>query len=187
MIQETSQWAYARAVQNLGAKQKEVLDALRYFPDATNAEIAVRLGWPVNRITPRILELRKMELVFDAGRRRCKVTGSTAHCWKAKHPVLPEAFTNRAAHGSAAAERQADDMLLILFCNRREAQDGPLVLQEKVPDEIVFVQTLHDDDDATRGLKVPLLSGASEKRTAEDEIISSERGSLVEVLCRYSP
>ena len=32
------------------------------------------------------------------------------------------------------------------------------------------------------GLKVPLLSGASEKRATGDEIISSERGSLVEVL-----
>ena len=32
-----------------------------------------------------------MGLILDAGRRRCKVTGSTAHCWKAKHPVLPPA------------------------------------------------------------------------------------------------
>jgi hypothetical protein len=88
---DTSLWAYAQASQNLGAKQKEVLDALRFFPDATNAEIAAHLKWPVNRITPRILELRKMELVFDAGRRTCKVTGSTAHAWRAKHPVLPPA------------------------------------------------------------------------------------------------
>jgi DNA-binding MarR family transcriptional regulator len=95
MIQDTSLWAYARATQNLGKKQKEVLDALRYFPDATNAEIAQKLGWPINRVTPRIKELRSKEygeLVFDAGRRTCKVTGSTAHAWKAKHPVLPEAF-----------------------------------------------------------------------------------------------
>jgi hypothetical protein len=88
---DTSLWAYQVASKNLGAKQKEVLDALRFFPDATNAEIAEHLKWPVNRITPRILELRNMELVFDAGRRGCKVTGSTAHAWKAKHPVLPPA------------------------------------------------------------------------------------------------
>jgi hypothetical protein len=69
-----------------------VLDMLRYFPNATNAELAAKMNWPVNRITPRILELRKMELVLDTGRRICKVTGSTAHAWKAKHPVLPEAF-----------------------------------------------------------------------------------------------
>jgi hypothetical protein len=51
------------------------------------------MNWPVNRITPRILELRKMDLVQDAAKRTCKITGSTAHAWKAKHPVLPEAFT----------------------------------------------------------------------------------------------
>ena len=88
---DTSLWAYAQATQDLGAKQKEVIDALRFFPDATNAEIAARLGWPVNRITPRCLELRQQGLILEAGRRRCKVTGSMAHAWKAKHPVLPPA------------------------------------------------------------------------------------------------
>ena len=91
MIQETSLWAYSVATQNLGKKQKEVLDALRFFPDATNAEIARHMGFAVNRITPRMLELRTMGLVLEAGRRRCKVTGGTAHAWKAKHPVLPPA------------------------------------------------------------------------------------------------
>jgi hypothetical protein len=91
MIQDTLLWAYAQATQNLGAKQKEVLGALRFFPDATNAEIAAYLRWPVNRITPRCLELRKMGLILDAGKRRCNVTGSTAHARKAKHPVLPPA------------------------------------------------------------------------------------------------
>jgi predicted transcriptional regulator len=91
MIQDTSLFAYSVATQNLGAKQKEVLDALRFFPDATNAEIAAHLKWPINRITPRMGELRKMGLVLDAGKRTCKVTGSTAHAWRAKHSVLPPA------------------------------------------------------------------------------------------------
>jgi hypothetical protein len=91
MIQDTSLFAYSIATQNLRAKQKQVLDALRFFPDATNAEIAANLGWPVNRITPRVHELRKMELVLDAGKRTCRITGSTAHAWRAKHPVLPPA------------------------------------------------------------------------------------------------
>jgi hypothetical protein len=91
MIQETSLWAHELAAKNLGAKQKEVVDALRFFPDATNAELAAYLKWPVNRITPRCLELRKMGLILEAGRRTCKVTGGTAHSWKAKYPVLPPA------------------------------------------------------------------------------------------------
>jgi hypothetical protein len=92
MIQDTSLHAYALATQNLGAKQKQVLDALRFFPDATNAEIAAHMGWPINRVTPRMGELRDQELVLDAGRPRCKVTGGMARAWRAKHPVLPPAF-----------------------------------------------------------------------------------------------
>ena len=96
MIQDTSLHAYALATQNLGAKQKQVLDALRFFPDATNAEIAARLGWPINRVTPRMKELREQGLVLHAGKRICKVTGGTAHSWRAKHPVLPPAFEKKA-------------------------------------------------------------------------------------------
>src|SRR5436309_1942530 len=71
MIQDTSLWAHELAKQKLGEKQKAVLDALRFFPDATNAEIAAHMGWPINRITPRMGELRKMGLVLEAGRRTC--------------------------------------------------------------------------------------------------------------------
>jgi hypothetical protein len=90
-IQETSLWAYAQATQNLGAKQKEVLDALRFFPDATNAEIARAMNWPVNRVTPRTGELVKIGLIFKVERRTCKATSGTAWSLKAKHPVLPPA------------------------------------------------------------------------------------------------
>jgi hypothetical protein len=48
----------------LGKTQKAVLDALRFFPDATNAEMADYMDWPVNRITPRMGELRKQGLVL---------------------------------------------------------------------------------------------------------------------------
>jgi len=92
MIQDTSLHAYALATQNLGAKQKAVLDALRFFPDATNAELAAYIGWPINRVTPRTGELKKLGLAYDVERRRCKATGGTAWAIKAKHPVLPEAF-----------------------------------------------------------------------------------------------
>src|SRR5665213_983874 len=88
---DTSLWAYSVATKDLGAKQKEVLDALRFFPDATNAEIAARLGWPVNRVTPRTGELVTMGLVFKVERRTCKATSGTAWSLRAKHPVLPPA------------------------------------------------------------------------------------------------
>jgi hypothetical protein len=94
---DTSLHAYRLLTQNLTDRQKEVLDRLRYFPDVTNMELAVNMGWSVNRITGRVGELRKLELVLDAGRRRCKITGGTAHAWKAKHPVLPPAREEKPA------------------------------------------------------------------------------------------
>jgi hypothetical protein len=92
MIQDTSLHAYALLTQNLTDRQKEVLDRLRYFPDVTNMELAVSMGWTVNRVTGRVGELRKLGLVLDAGKRRCKITNGISHIWKAKYPVLPPAF-----------------------------------------------------------------------------------------------
>ena len=94
-IQDTSLFAYSVATQNRGKKQKEVLDALRFFPDATNAEIAERLGWPVNRVTPRTGELIKMGLIFKVERRTCKATNGTAWSLRAKHPVFPTGKVKR--------------------------------------------------------------------------------------------
>src|ERR1035437_8405160 len=90
-LADTSLHAYALATQNLGAKQKQVLDALRFFPDATNAELARAIGWPVNRVTPRTGELIDMCLIFKVERRTCKATNGKAWSLRAKHPVLPPA------------------------------------------------------------------------------------------------
>lgn len=89
---DTSIHAYALLTQNLTERQKEVLDALRYFPDATNMELAVHMGWTVNRIPGRIGELREQGLVLVSCRRRCKITGGMSWAHKAKYPVLPPAF-----------------------------------------------------------------------------------------------
>jgi len=90
MIQDTSRWAYALATQNLNQKQKAVIDALRFFRNATNAEVAQHLGWEINRVTPRVLELRKLGKIIDTGRRTCKVTGNTAHAWRSAYAYMPE-------------------------------------------------------------------------------------------------
>jgi hypothetical protein len=92
MIQDTSLWAYSLATQRLNKKQKLILEAIRVFPDVTNAELEKHTGWKINTITPRVGELRKAGLVIDAGIRKCKATGNSAHAWRAKHPVLPPAF-----------------------------------------------------------------------------------------------
>src|ERR1017187_6260886 len=106
---DTSLHAYALLTQHLTDRQKEVLDRLRCFPDVTNMELAVSMGWTVNRITGRVGELRKLGLVLDAGKRPCKITGGTSHCWKAKHPVLPPAREEK------ARVEQGDDGVQCLF------------------------------------------------------------------------
>lgn len=93
MIQDTSAEIYLRKVYpDLGHRQAVVLHYLRNAGGAhTNAEIADALARPINEITPRTFELRKIGLVLDGGRRTCRITGNTAHAWKAKYPVLPPA------------------------------------------------------------------------------------------------
>jgi hypothetical protein len=89
MIQDASPFARKMANQNLGKKQKEVLDAHGHSLGATNAEVAAHLKWPINRVTLRMVDLREVGLVVDAGKRKCKVTGSLAHCWRPRNAVLP--------------------------------------------------------------------------------------------------
>jgi Mn-dependent DtxR family transcriptional regulator len=84
MIQDTSIKAYYEVLRSLGRSQKEVLDALRTQPNATNAEIAHMLHHrPINTITPRVFELRQIGLVEEVGKRKCRVTSRTAIAWRA--------------------------------------------------------------------------------------------------------
>ena len=89
MLQDTSLHAWEIVQHKIWEKQKVVLDKIRLLPNVTNAELSVMLGWEINRVTPRVKELREMGLVLDAGKRICRHTGSTVHAWKAKHPILP--------------------------------------------------------------------------------------------------
>jgi len=95
MIQSTSLEAFYKIQSSLGRAQKQVLDALRTQPNATNAEIAWMLKWTINRVTPRVLELRSPDvgLVEEVGRRKCRVTGRPALAWRAV--PMPSAFPEK--------------------------------------------------------------------------------------------
>ncbi len=85
MQQDTSKLAFRNEVaQTLGLRQKIVLEAILRLGEGTNTEIAVHLGYSINRITPRCLELRQAGKVFDVGKRPCTITGRLAHVWSAK-------------------------------------------------------------------------------------------------------
>ena len=81
MIQQTSLMAY-RSV-DMNRNQKMVLEALEEIYPATNKQIAKRMGWEINSVTPRMLELRseKLNKVVEAYRRK-DVGGRMAIFWK---------------------------------------------------------------------------------------------------------
>jgi predicted ArsR family transcriptional regulator len=68
--------------------QRIVLDVLRGGGDYTFSEIGKILRIQVNRITPRIDELRKSGFCEFSIWRKCGVTGHSAKTWKAITPRL---------------------------------------------------------------------------------------------------
>jgi len=66
-VQYTSLLAYMDVLQDLGDKQRQVFKALCNIQPASNRQIALYLGWSINRVTPRVLELRKLGKVTDWG------------------------------------------------------------------------------------------------------------------------
>lgn len=89
MIQDTSQKAFhEEVIPTLSKRHKDVLEALQSLGQATNTELSQCLGWSINRVTPRVLELRGRGLVFQADKRPCKVTGRMAYVWSVKEGQL---------------------------------------------------------------------------------------------------
>jgi len=81
-VQQTSINAYKDIMPVLGDKQLEVLRMLKARQPATNSELARYLGWRINTVTPRVYELRQLELVEEAGKRSCDITGRRAMTWQ---------------------------------------------------------------------------------------------------------
>lgn len=84
MIQQTSLEAYDAIQDKLGKKQNDVLLAINRLNNATNSMIAKYLGWSINRVTPRVFELRQLEFVNEAFRDKCPITNRTAIFWRIK-------------------------------------------------------------------------------------------------------
>lgn len=80
-VRDTSRQAFATIIPFLGEKQRQVLSVLEHSVPLTNSEIAKELGWGINRVTPRVKELRDMKLLTEMGRRKCGVTGFEVHVW----------------------------------------------------------------------------------------------------------
>lgn len=79
---DTSREAYQSIQPKLNKLQRQVYDALQLKAQATNAELAEHLDWSINRITPRMFELRTLGLVVPVIKRKCFITGNNAYVWR---------------------------------------------------------------------------------------------------------
>ena len=82
-VQDTSIEVYHSEVKpNLSTRHKSVMQILATSEDLTNQEISYCLNWPINTVTPRVFELRAMNLVMESCRRIDKRSGRRAIAWK---------------------------------------------------------------------------------------------------------
>jgi hypothetical protein len=82
MMRETSLDAYF-SLQKLGAKQKQVYDAIKILGCPTDLEIAKFLGYTdPNHVRPRRNDLLKMQFITDCERRICSVSGRLSYSWR---------------------------------------------------------------------------------------------------------
>ncbi len=88
MIQPSSIRAFYNILPTLGARHRAVMEELGKGESLTNSELSARLNWQINRVTPRIHELREKGLVEFADERICRVTGKKVNAWRLVKPKL---------------------------------------------------------------------------------------------------
>ena len=80
-VQETSLQAYKEAKKKLGDHQAIVWATIDAHGPISNKQIATLLGWEINSVTPRVLELRALEQVKYAGQRLDPKTNRPEMLW----------------------------------------------------------------------------------------------------------
>jgi hypothetical protein len=81
MYQETSRLAYESIKDNLGPRQRQIYDLIELnAAGMTNHEISQYSGLPINCVTPRVLELRQLDLVGSLGIKK-DISGRPAVIW----------------------------------------------------------------------------------------------------------
>jgi len=81
-VADTSLLVYMDIKPTLGTRQKAILDIIKYLGSCTNSEITRFSGIAINRVTPRVFELRESGHVILDCKRECKVTGRLAMAWR---------------------------------------------------------------------------------------------------------
>lgn len=90
MQQQTSLLAY-RQLERIGAKQRACYTVIKREGSTSNYDIAHHLGWEINRVTPRVKELRELGLVREAYKSLHPITDRTVIYWEATEVEPPDA------------------------------------------------------------------------------------------------
>ncbi len=84
-ILATSLLAYADILETLGERQIQVFRKLRELKFASNFQLSKALNLPVNRITPRIKEMRDWGIVMFYKKDICPETKKLVIYWKPRN------------------------------------------------------------------------------------------------------
>ena len=80
-MQDTSLEAY-RKLEHIGSKQKACYKVIEVLGAACNYDIAGELNWEINRVTPRVKELRDLGLVEEDYRAVQPITKRKVIYWR---------------------------------------------------------------------------------------------------------
>ena len=78
-VAETSRWAFATVP--LTERQQQLASVLAELGEASDQDLAMRLGWPINCVTPRRGELVELGVIVRADVRKGP-TGRPVSVWR---------------------------------------------------------------------------------------------------------
>jgi DNA-binding MarR family transcriptional regulator len=81
MIQDTTLEAYKIIEPELGNLQHEIYNVIISNPGMSNHDLARFLHWEINRVTPRVKELRDKGLVICGGTKTDRITHKEVMTW----------------------------------------------------------------------------------------------------------
>lgn len=84
---ETRNQAYLSILDSLGEKRRIVYQAIKHMRGATNHQIAEFLNWPINCVTGRVSELRKMFLIKSERKNGNTFSGNDHAIWEITESV----------------------------------------------------------------------------------------------------
>jgi hypothetical protein len=83
-VSASSKEAYA-LIEKLPEKRRAVFEAIKALGECCDMDIALHLGWPINKVTGRRYELEGLGLVQGTGRKPSNHSEVKVNYWKIKN------------------------------------------------------------------------------------------------------